>query len=201
MHVVEIHSRTDLRSQSGGGVVQEEEITAAAGLIVVEAAALLRRQFPALLHTFLDAAAGGLDHVEVALSLGQGGVDRSNSLQVAASRALLLFQVAGDVKVVDQEVISLGDEEIRLRGAGLRVQDTFLLVVVVHDGFTDEVVSGLGRRTENVKIIVGREDSLCALIQAHGDRGDILHNEGREADEDLLLDSGERRHISAGVGS
>lgn len=184
--IVEIDSLADLGLKSVVSV-EVEKIARLGLLVVVERTALLWRKSEALGDALLDSLGGrGLEHVKLGFSLWQSGVDGTDGLEVLSSWALLLLKVAGDVEIVDEELLSLWDEELWLAFSGLGVQDALLLVVVVHDGLADESFSGLWWW-------------VGALIKAHGHRWHVLHDESSESDEDHLWDTLEAWHVAAGV--
>lgn len=73
------------------------------------------------------------EDVKGAFSLGQSRIQSSDGAEGGSLGTSLLGEMAGDVEVVDEELVSLGNEQIRLRLSRLRIQDALLFIVIVHD--------------------------------------------------------------------
>lgn len=184
--VIEINSLTDLWLKSVVSI-EVEKIAGFGLLVVIERTALLWGESEALGDAILDSLGSGrLENVELRFSLWKGSVDGANSLEVLSSWALLLLEVAGDIEIVNEEFLSFWDEEFWLALSGLRVQDALLFVVVVHDRLAHETFSSLWWW-------------VGALVEAHGDGWDVLHDEGGESNENHLWDSLEGWNVAAGV--
>lgn len=86
------------------------------------------------------------------VAFGQCRIQGAHAVQLLPERALFAVEMAGDVEVVYLELFPFRDEQVRFRVASLGVQDALLLVVVIHDGFTDELLARLWWWTKTIRL-------------------------------------------------
>lgn len=111
-------------------------------------------------------ASEGVDTEIVVVSGGERVISETNGAGIVARRTGFGSRRTNDVVVVNLETAAFRNEQLRLSGSRLRVQNTLLLIVIVHDGFALESGASFRWGTTTVNQIQTQTSNLTLRFTA-----------------------------------